>query len=100
MEQKELERRFNHVQDWQKNCNKGVIDAIIDLGRAIDHMYGDDNSGNMEAVNDYIDDMIGGMHETDIPDDYAKKYLSDAPRCNAYIHTLNILRSLAILRGW
>ena len=99
MEQKELEQRLNNLQNWHDNCNKGVIDAIIDLGRAIDHMHGDDNTGNMEAVNDYIDDIIGSP-EMSIPEEYTEKYLDDYPRCNAYIHTMNILRSLANLRGW
>ena len=52
MEQKELERRLNYLWNREDNYNKGIIDAIIDVGRAIDHMYGDDNTGNMESVND------------------------------------------------
>ena len=62
-------------------------------------MYGDANTGNMEAMNDYIDDIIGSP-QMSIPEKYADKYLYDEPRCNAYIHTMNILRSLANLRGW
>ena len=99
MEQKELEKRLDNIQNWHVNCNKGVIDAIIDVGRCLESMYGDNNTGNMEAVNDYIDDIIGSP-EMSIPEEYAEKYLDDYPRCNAYIHTMNILRSLANLRGW
>ena len=99
MEQKDLERRFNNIQYRNENLNKGVIDAIIDLGRYLEHMYGDDNTGSMEALNDCIDDIIGSP-EMDIPKEYADKYLSDEGRCTGYIHTLNILRSLANLRGW
>ena len=99
MEQKELERRFENTQNWQANLNKGIIDAIIDLGRYLEHMYGDDNTGSMEALNDCIDNIIGSP-EMSIPEEYKAKYLHDEPRCNAYIHTMNILRSLAHLRGW
>ena len=99
MEQKELERRLNYLRDREDNYNKGIIDAIIDVGRCLESMYGDDNTGNMEAVNDYIDDIIGSP-ETSIPKEYADKYLYDDGRCNAYVHTMTILRSLANLRGW
>ena len=99
MEQKELKRRLNYLQNREDNYNKGIIDAIIDVGRAIDHMYGDDNTGNMEAVNDYIDDLMGSP-DMSIPQEYKAKYLHDEGRCNAYVHTMTILRSLANLRGW
>ena len=99
MEQKELERRLENTRNREANFNKGIIDAIIDVGCHFEHMYGDDNTGNMEALNDYIDDIIGSP-EMDIPKEYADKYLYDEGRCTGYIHTLNILRSLANLRGW
>lgn len=54
------------VEWWNENSKKGIIDALIEIGDMLSHMRGDSNTGNMEAVVDYIDDKIGDG----IPDDY------------------------------
>ena len=87
--------------DWNTNCSKGVIDALVEVGRMMDYYYGDNNTGNMEALNDYIDDLIGGSgHGASIPEEYADKYLMQEGRCNGYIQTLIMIRALAGMKGW
>ncbi len=87
----------NYHKEWNKNCAKGIIDAIVDIGKKMEY-YSKDNielaDGGVEAMTDTIDDMTGGLIEISIPDEYAEKYLGQEGRCNSYLYTLMILRSI------
>ena len=87
--------------DWNTNCSKGVIDALIDVGSMIESHYGDNNTGNMETLNDWIDDKIGGIgHGASAPEVYVNKYWEEHGRLDGYTHTMVLIRALTCIKGW
>lgn len=91
------------IQERVTNCSKGIVDALVDVGNCLDNLYGDDNQladGGMEALNDYIDDRLGGSAEAISIPESQEKYLKQNGRVTGYMNTLIILRSLANIQGW
>ncbi|MCY3550495.1 MAG: hypothetical protein OXH39_08535 [Candidatus Poribacteria bacterium] len=84
--------------EFNTNSSKGVIDALIDIGRMMESHYGDNNTGNMEALNDLIDDTIGSGALA--PEEYMDKYYQENGRLQGYTHTMALIRALACIKYW
>ena len=81
-----MNRTQNYVETWNLNTSKGVIDAIVDLGRdlencgQIDHTLFD-NDGSRQAIIKCVEKRIGK------PFDVSKR--NTARPCVIYLINLN-----------
>ena len=65
----QLPEGMDPVEWRQLNVKKGIIDAIVEIADYLQSMHGSENTGNTEALIDYIDELIG-LIGLGIPYDY------------------------------
>ena len=114
------------VLEWhQNNVKKGIIDALADLGDIASDLSGSENTGNMEAVIDRIDERIwqdtitsseaqntydhkgvegvfervSSMIENHKELEYVQRYLHEEGRVTGYLNTLRMVRQLSEMMG-
>ena len=103
-----MNRKPEHLTaiEWRNsNTAKGIVDALVEIGTALESQAGDKNTGSMEIVIDKIDHILGsGKHDdllSDPPSDpeYLQKHVLEYGRWTGYKQTLSLIRGLAEMIG-
>lgn len=85
------EKKNSYFEEWQIDCSRGVLDAIIDIGRDLESL---DNTSGVQTIIDCVNARIGTPDGLVLPAEYQKyfkKYSKNEGRLNGYTHTLRFL---------
>ena len=74
----------NFYEEWHIECNRGVLDAIIDLGRDLENL---DNTQGIQTIINCVNLRIGTPGDLVIPAEY-EKFRHSEGRLKGYTHTL------------
>ena len=78
------EKKNSYFEEWQIECSRGVLDAIIDIGRDLESL---DNTSGVQTITDCVNARIGTPDTLVFPAEY-QKYSRNEGRRKGYTHTL------------
>ena len=76
------------LEKWHTECKKGVLDAIIDIGRDLENL---DTTSDVQTIIDCVNERIGTPDALISPFPYFEKYIKSEGRLTGYTHTLRFL---------